>query len=342
MERTYCYDIVYITSIPSFYKINLINKIAEKKSILVIFLKDSDKDRNNDFYKGERNFEFISLGKYWMTGKTLKFISLLRSISYKRLIICGLDYKELWIAAFFCPKEKNAIVIESSIFESSTSGIKGFLKRKFINRISTSYVPGKAQKELVLELGFKGEIKITKGVGLFNLVKQPAYYPKEYIKNFIYVGRLSPEKNLDFLITVFNDLPQFKLNIIGFGPQEDYLKSISKSNVIFIGSIPNTELNNYYEDNDVLILPSLSETWGLVVEEAFNNGIPVIVSNKVGCSAEIVEIDKNGLIFNLEEKDGLKKAIFKISDPIYYNSLRKNVCKMDFEKIAEEQVKCYL
>lgn len=337
-----CYDIVYITNIPSFYKINLLNKIVEKRNLLVIFLKDSAMDRNVDFYKGKRNFAFISLDKYGRIGKTVKLIFLLCSIKYKQLIICGFDYIEFWIAAFFFPTEMNSIVIESSIKESTTTGIKGFLKRRFLNRISTAYVSGKAQEELALELGFKGELKITKGVGIFNLVKQPAYYPKDRIENFIYVGRLSPEKNLYFLITVFNKLSQFKLNIIGSGPQEADLKSISGSNIVFLGSIPNDELKKYYMENDVLILPSRSEPWGLVVEEAFNNGIPVIVSNKVGCSSEIVKNDKNGLIFNLEDKDGLKKAVLKIVDREFYNNLRKNIGKMDFERIAEDQVKCYL
>ncbi|MFK2244630.1 glycosyltransferase [Bacteroides fragilis] len=41
---------------------------------------------------------------------------------------------------------------------------------------------------------------------------------------FLYVGRLSEEKNLQYLIETFNSLPSLQLTIIGFGPQEIYLK----------------------------------------------------------------------------------------------------------------------
>lgn len=335
------YNIIYITNIPAFYKINLFNKIAERKSLLVIFLDDSNKQRNEDFYKGERKFEYISLGKFSVTIKFLKIISIILKTDYKQLIIGGWDSIFFWSFILFSPKSKNSVVIESSIYESNTTGIKGFVKRFFLKRIKTAYVSGKAQKDLVLALGFKGEIKTTKGVGIFNLVKPPEYYPKNEIINFIYVGRLSEEKNLKNLIHTFNELNNLQLIIVGFGSQEDELKSIAKNNITFYGAVDNINLQAIYRSNDVFILPSLSEPWGLVVEEAFNNGLPVIVSNKVGCSTEIVEIDKNGLIFNIEEEDSLKKAILQIIDPPYYNSLRKNVCKIDFEKIAKEQIDCY-
>ena len=341
MKNINYYDIVYITNIPAFYKINLFNRISDKRNILVIFLKDSEIDRNYDFYKGERNFKFISLGNYGYIQKVFKLFHLIRFAKYKKLIVGGFDYKEYWMAVFMFPKRMNAIVIESSIYESSTSGIKGFLKRIFLNRISTAYLPGKAHKDLALALGFKGELKITKGVGIFNITQQPIYCPKYSVSRFIYVGRLSEEKNLKYLVLTFNEFPGLQLNIVGFGPQDKELKSIAKNNIVFHGAIDNKVLPEFYQSNDVFILPSKSETWGLVIEEAFNNGLPVIVSNMVGCSSEIITNDINGIIFQLNEKDGLKKAILKITNVTYYNSLLKNVCNMDFNMLANEQIKCY-
>jgi len=215
------------------------------------------------------------------------------------------------------------------------------LKKLFFSRISKAYVPGKSQANLAKALGFNGQVVVTNGVGIFNVRPQPPYKASTMVKNFIYVGRLSPEKNLKYLIEVFNQMPNLTLNIVGYGPQEMFLKSISKSNVIFHGAIPNSELNKFYLQNDVFILPSVSEPWGMVVEEAFNNGLPVIVSNKVGCAEEIVD-ETNGIVFNLSNKDELGNAIKKIQEIDYYNFLRLNVSKMDFVKASEEQVNCYL
>lgn len=341
-DLPHSYDAVFLTNLPSFYKINLYNRIAEKKKILAIFIEGYCSNRNDDFYKGQRNFEYISLEKYRGVKRILRFISLLKKVRYDKLIIGGWDYPENWTAAFISSSDKNAVVIESNILKSSTTGLKGWLKRLFIKRFSTAYASGKLQADLASELGFKGKLKITKGVGIFNIVKQPSYMPVDKVTKFVYVGRLSPEKNLAFLIDTFNKLPHLTLNIIGFGPQENHLKQLAHSNIVFHGAVANAELPKYYRENDVFILPSISEPWGLVVEEAFNNGLPVIVSNKVGCSAEIVIEDRNGIIFDLDDKDGLMNAISKITNLTYYNSLRKIVCAMDFEKIADDQVSCYL
>jgi len=336
------YHFIYLTNIPSFYKLNLFNRIAEHKKILVIFTEQTSIERNSDFYTGERNFDYISIGNYVGIFKTIKLLFILLINSYNKLILAGFDSKELWAAAFLNPKRKNCIVIESSIFESTTLGLKGYIKRIFLKRITTAYVSGKAQKDLALALGFKGIIKITKGVGIFNITDPPKFKEKNEIKNFIYVGRLSKEKNLKYLISTFNELPYLQLNIIGFGPEEKELKSIAKRNIVFHGAIDNIKLPTFYRLNDVLILPSLSEPWGLVIEEAFNNGLPVIVSNMVGCSSEIIEINKNGLIFNLTETDSLKNAILMITDSSLYNNMCRNICEMDFNEIANLQVKCYL
>lgn len=338
------YDIVYITSIPAFYKINLFNRIAKEKKILVIFLCDTHVERNSDFYKGERSFDFISIAN---RNFFLKFIFCFNSFfinhsEYREVIISGWDYLFYWIIALLSPIIKNSMVIESSYLESQSSGLKKWMKKMILSRISRVYASGRAQKKLVEKIGFRGEIIITQGVGIFNIVSQPKYKYKENINNFIFVGRLSKEKNLAYLIEVFNEFPQLTLNIIGFGPEEEYLKSISSSNIIFHGAVPNSSLKTYFCQNDVFILPSLREVWGLVVEEALNNGLPVIVSDKVGCAEEIVIADYNGLIFELGNTVDLKLKILKMADPLFYNKLSQNISKLDFNEVALKQTTCYL
>jgi len=334
------FAIIYITNLPSFYKINLFNRIARQRNILVVFTHDQSIQRNEDFYSGKRDFTFISIAHKSFIGKILFLLKLLKNTPYQNLIIAGWDQTVLWIAAFISPKSKNSVVIESSIYESKTTGFKRYLKILFFSQISKAYISGKSQADLCQALGFTGELIVTKGVGIFNVRPQPRYKAFCSVKNFIYVGRLSPEKNLQFLIETFNRLPELTLNIVGFGPQESFLKSIGKQNILFHGAVPNAELYKLYFQNDVFILPSTSEPWGMVVEEAFNCGLPVIVSDKVGCAEEIVN-ESNGIIFRLSDVNSLRNAIFKIQEIDYYNSLRLNVSKMNFEKIAEGQINCY-
>lgn len=330
---------IVITNLPSFYKINLYNAINKRCKLLVIFTGDYSNGRNKDFYRGEMHFEHIFL----KTGKIMRLFELwniLRNRPCQELILGGWDSMPLWLAAMISPKRKNALVIESSYLESRTNGIKGSIKRLFISRISKVYASGKSQRKISDNIGFTGETIITKGVGVFNYRKQPKYTPRQVVQNFLYVGRLTAVKNLEYLINKFNKHPKLRLTIIGFGEEEDRLRAIANSNIIFLGTVDNCDLYRHYQDADVFILPSLSEPWGLVVEEALNNGTPVMVSNRVGCAEEIVN-ENNGVVFTLHP-DNFEQQLQKISDITTYNRMRQHIATMDFEAIEQYQVNCYL
>lgn len=109
------YDLIYITNIPSFYKVNLFNRIAKHRSILVIFTHDFSAKRNADFYKGEREFKFISIAHKSYLKKTIFILNLLNKTPYKHLIIAGWDQFVLWMAAFASPRKKTGLLL-SQVF----------------------------------------------------------------------------------------------------------------------------------------------------------------------------------------------------------------------------------
>ena len=334
-------DKLIITNLPSFYKINLYNEIAKKRKIFVIYTGDSVNERNRDFFQGKMIYPSILLSKNkWL--RLLQTIKIIARYNYKEFIIGGWDSFPMWLSAFCSSKKRNSLVVESSYLESITNGIKGIAKKIFLTRICKVYASGIYKKKITDNLGFKGLTIITKGVGVFNIVSQPKYEPRIQVKNYLYVGRLVPCKNLEFLIKVFNDLPYLNLFIAGFGVQEHELKQIAKENTHFLGAINNSELPALYQKMDVFILPSISEPWGLVIEEALNNGLPVIVSNHVGCAEEIVREYENGLIFKYNSQKDLLDKIKQISNIDLYNDMRKNISKMDFSEIEKRQVECYL
>lgn len=331
---------IIVTNIPSFYKINLYNEVNRGVKLLVIFTDANDSDRNSDFVNGIMEFDHIFLSGGTLT-KVKQAISIVYHRDYDELILGGWDHPVLWTLAFCFPKRKNSFFIESCYLESFTTGLKGYIKKVFVSRLFRVYASGKSQRKITDDLGFRGETIITKGVGVFNYIPQPAYTSKEKVQNFLYVGRFVEVKNLKFLISIFNELPQYNLYLAGFGEQEEELRAMAMENVHFLGAIDNKELSSYYQKMDVFVLPSMSEPWGLVVEEALNNGIPVIVSDRVGCADEIIN-DSNGIVFKFDEAQALKEAIAKMTYIDYYNSLRKNISNMDFEKIEHRQIECYL
>ena len=103
---------------------------------------------------------------------------------------------------------------------------------------------------------------------------------------------------------------------------EIYTKINNINNVIFLGFQNQTELPRVYAAADLFVLPSgLGETWGLVVNEAMYYGLPIIVSDLVGCGSDIVTRD-NGRIFPYGDVVELSKNMLKI---ILDDNLRKKL-----------------
>lgn len=336
------YEQVFVTNVPSFYKINLYNMINKRSMTLAVFTEGGDSTRNADFYKGDIKFDYINLGGKNFLSKTFSLFKIIFFFKYNTMILGGWDTLLPWICAFLSPKAKNALALESSILESETGGLKGFLKRIFLSRISRVYASGQMHKKLLDALGYKGDVIITKGVGIYNIVETPPFKPKSEVKNFIYVGRFIPCKNLENLVRAFEKFPDCTLTMVGFGELEEKLRSIAPKNVVFTGAVDNAKLPEYYRRNDVFILPSYSETWGVVVEEALNNGLPVIISENVGCRGDVVKDGINGIVFKFGSDNCIPEAIERARDANAYNYMAQNIRGMDFKAAAKRQVECYL
>lgn len=333
---------IFVTDLPAFYRIKLYNKINEKQKVFAVFTENGDPTRNEDFYKGDISFDYVNLAGRNLFSKAFFLLKIIFFYEYKMLILGGWNRWLQWICAFASPRRKNALALESSIFESTVKGWRGFLKRIFLSRVSKVFASGKMHKKLLDALEYRGDVAITKGVGIYNIVDTPPFAPKSEIRNFIYVGRFIPCKNLENLVEAFKKFPDCTLTMVGFGGLDKRLREISPKNVIFTGAVENARLPDYYRQNDVFILPSFSEPWGLVVEEALNNGLPVIVSENVGCNGEVVEDGVNGAVFRFSDKDPIAGAIRRIREPEFYNKISQNIRKTDFREIARRQIDCYL
>lgn len=299
------YDIVIVTHLPAFYKINLYNEIAKKKRILVFYVSTSSDIRNTDFTSGKMNFEYKILNNQSFEKRkgfksARKLLAELKKIEFSKILVGGWDLIEFWAVVFRYSK-KAALTLESSLNESVSSGLKGFIKKLFVIRVQLCFASGNEHVKLLESLNFKGEVRITRGVGIIKKGRAEKFEPKEYSARFLFVGRLSAEKNIEWLIDQFKGRKE-TLSIVGYGPDENLLKMQAGSNVSFLGAVSNENLSRIYMEHDFFILPSLSEPWGLVVEEALYNSIPVIVSDKCGAK-ELIKNGVNGFIIRTDSND---------------------------------------
>jgi len=123
---------------------------------------------------------------------------------------------------------------------------------------------------------------------------------------FLYVGRLSAEKGLDTLLqamaAVVSVIPGAQLELVGAGALEEKLRLMVaelelQSNVSFLGSMGVKQLAERYASATAFVLPSTSEPWGLVVNEALSHGCPAVVSQVCGCVPELVVPGVTGYSF---------------------------------------------
>lgn len=120
----------------------------------------------------------------------------------------------------------------------------------------------------------------------------------------IYVGRLSPEKNLSLLFRAFYGVAMtydyVRLLIVGDGPERENLETLTKhmdlgSKVFFTGMIDYKEIPSYLTTSDIFVTPSNSETFGLSTVEAMAAGLPTLGMDAPG-SQDIIEDGVTGLV----------------------------------------------
>lgn len=133
----------------------------------------------------------------------------------------------------------------------------------------------------------------------------------------LFVGKLAPKKQPFLVLEAHARLRarmRCALLIVGGGELELEMRARIEreqiDDVYFAGFLNRSEISRAYAVADVFVLPSaFHETWGIVVNEAMNFSLPVVVSDKVGCAADLVRPRENGLIVRHGDIDGFVAAI---------------------------------
>ena len=136
----------------------------------------------------------------------------------------------------------------------------------------------------------------------------------------LFTGRLVREKGVRVLIRAWRAsglrAPSAALVLVGGGPVRARAAASSAANVV--GPRPPAEVRNFYAAADVLVVPSIAtaafrEPWGLVVNEAMNQGLPIIATDAVGAVAGgLVRHERNGLVVPAGDEAALAAAIRRL------------------------------
>jgi glycosyltransferase involved in cell wall biosynthesis len=118
----------------------------------------------------------------------------------------------------------------------------------------------------------------------------------------LYVGRLSAEKDIESLKPVLDAFPQARLALVGDGPHRKALEShFAGLPVVFTGFLRGEQLAQAFASSDIFLMPSRTETLGLVVLEAMSSGLPVVAA-RAGGIPDMIEDSVNGFLFDTEDE----------------------------------------
>lgn len=156
----------------------------------------------------------------------------------------------------------------------------------------------------------------------------------------LYTGKFEKKKNPEILLNTFIGLRKDNVYLlfVGNGELESSLKETAKRSKkrhsIFFEDFKNQEiLPAYYQACDLFCLPSKGpgETWGLAVNEAMAAGKAILISNKVGCAANLITEGANGYVFEVGNSkrmsENLRLLVFDKENLIRMGEASKNMIK---------------
>lgn len=164
----------------------------------------------------------------------------------------------------------------------------------------------------------------------------------------LYVGSLSKRKNVKVLIEAMEGLKNIDLTIVGDGEERANLEQLSSSKGVsanFVGTKSMKEIPEIMRSNDVLVLPSLHDGWGAVINEALTQGLYAICSDKCGAK-DLLHSPKLGSVFannnSYDLRGLLKEAASDIDGLRSERNYRKSWTRdhVDGKCVADYFIKC--
>lgn len=336
-HRSRASTIAWVTWWPVPYWIDRFNALADSPgvSLTVYFLAGQSIDLPSRFSTADWRFNARFVGRnpssigYGRPRWRLRNALPLVSERADRLVLIYADPTPLFAAI-----ARGQLRRPYSIFTAATAldlradrAWKRILKRRVLSNADVILVPGPLQRDYVGKLighsssvrvvgnptrRVAGEGPLSKGEACAALGVTPPVV--------LFVGRLAPEKGLPTLLSAAHQLRtdygmEATLILVGSGPEEEQLRSQARSLGVtarFPGFLEGKALADRYVAADVFVLPSLSEPWGLVVNEAMQYGRPIILSDHVGSRLSLLEEGKNGHSFPAGDAGALAKALARL------------------------------
>ncbi len=223
--------------------------------------------------------------------------------------------RRIWesTSGFRCIWEK---AVKNSYAKSLVCALELWLHRllKSYERVDTFLAPSRFLIDKYHELGFSKEISLV-----HHPVHTQSSLPEEKRgKDYVYFGRLSPEKGVDVAIRAMEGLPTKELFIIGYGPAQDELEKLVEelglaARVHFLGPLYKEALYARLSEAEAILFPAVwYENQPFAMMDALGSGVPLVAS-RIGGIPDIIKHGENGFLFEAGNPEDLRRVLQELS-----------------------------
>ncbi len=324
--------IAVVTEIPAPFRTPLFNALAREPGVelRVIFLSASDPRRPHyRLYPDEMAFDWVvAPGLELRPGG--RWVVLSRGVARRLLlgrpdviVVGGWNQPAFWQALAVARLRRVPVVawVESTARDARSEGrALERAKRALIARCAGFIVPGGASREYLESLGVASDrIAVAPNavdLGVFRDAVATARRQRDDLRRelgltgctVLYVGRLDPEKGVDVLLDAVAGL-DLDLVVVGAGAEEQRLRAAAPPNARFTGALERDALVPWYAAADVFALPSRSEQWGMVLNEAAAAGLPIVASEAAGAAWDVLEDGVSGFRVPAGDAGAFREAL---------------------------------
>lgn len=323
--------VTFVTNIPSPYRLEFFDQLGQLVDLTVIFEAERNYALNEKWYTDKiRTFKAIFLKKGAIEERKINW-KILKYISRKQDVLIFTNYSCFTeMAALLWAKLRRIpywMELDGALLRKEGK-VKHWVK-SFLIRGAQQYLSSSENTDRVLEHYGVNKNKIQRYP--FTSVSEcqvldhvPTKEKKEKLRQqlgmtegkiIISVGQFIHRKGFDILLHTAAQLPKdIGVYIIGGKPTDDYLqikKEMNLQRVHFVDFMPTDQLSKYYQAADAFVFPTREDIWGLVVNEAMANGLPVITTERCVAGLELVKNGENGYIVPVDDADALAEAVTK-------------------------------
>jgi glycosyltransferase involved in cell wall biosynthesis len=336
--------VAFVTNFAAHYRVKTFETLARYFDVKYLFFSGGNEwywQKQHGTRTGDFDYEYLRGVEIAGTRITPGLVPRLLFGGYDVVLKC-INGRFAVPAAYFCARIcHRPFVLWTGIWSTLDTPFHraaDFLARYLYRHADAVVVYGEHVKRFLLERGVDEERVFVAAHAVDNdsyskpvpadevaAVRRRLALPEEG-RVVLFLGRLECVKGLGYLLEAFavQTTPNTYLVLAGTGREKDALQRQAGllglgNKVRFAGYVPVETARAYYAAADVLVLPSITvadgkELWGLVVNEAFNQGLPVIATDAVGAAAGgLVRDGINGYVVPERDASELAKAISKIT-----------------------------